>query len=39
MPEYITDDINIFPEDSDREDCDKKTLMKKIMYRKLFRKI
>ena len=24
MPEYITDDINIFPEDSDREDCDKK---------------
>ena len=39
MPEYITDDINIFPEDSDREDCDKKILMKKIMYRKLFRKI
>ena len=43
LPEYITDDIEIFSDDSDREDANeeksggkflmKKILMKKIKYR------
>ena len=34
MPEYITDDIEISSDDSDEENSMKRTLMKKIKYRK-----